>query len=61
MFFLGSALVKKSSVENAKPEAVPSEKEIPSIPSQGLLLCPKEDPTKKKKKKKIAATIVSST
>jgi hypothetical protein len=26
------------------------------VPSQGLLLCPKEDPMKKKKKKKITST-----
>jgi hypothetical protein len=31
------------------------------IPSQGLLLCPKEEPIKKKKKKKIAPTIASCT
>jgi hypothetical protein len=41
-------MVKKSSSEN-------------QIPSQGLLLCPKEDPIKKKKKKKIAPTITSCT
>jgi len=41
-------LVKKSSSENGKLDVV--------LPSQGLLLCPKEDPTKKKKKKKIAPT-----
>ena len=30
--------------------------ETPSVPSQGLLLCPKEEPMKKKKKKKITST-----
>jgi hypothetical protein len=38
-----------------------SEKEALTVPSQGLLLCPKEEPIKKKKKKKIAPTITSST
>lgn len=38
-----------------------SDKEGGLIPSQGLLLCPKEDSLKKKKKKKIAAIITSNT
>jgi hypothetical protein len=49
-------MVKKFSSENRK-----SEKEDIPILSQGLLLCPKEEPIKKKKKKKIAPTITSST
>jgi hypothetical protein len=46
-------MVKKLSSENRKPDAVSTEQ---SIPSQGLLLCPKEEPIKKKKKKKITST-----
>ncbi|CAF0809660.1 unnamed protein product [Rotaria sp. Silwood1] len=54
-------MVKKLSSENQKSEIISSEKEVLSIPSQGLLLCPKEEPIKKKKKKKIASTIISNT
>ncbi|CAF2384658.1 unnamed protein product [Rotaria sp. Silwood2] len=54
-------IVKKSSAENSKSEIISTDKEVLSIPSQGLLLCPKEEPIKKKKKKKIASTIISST
>jgi hypothetical protein len=39
----------------------PIEKEVLPIPSQGLLLCPKDEPVKKKKKKKIAPIITSNT
>ncbi len=48
-------MVKKSSSENRKSDIVSPEK-VTAIPSQGLLLCPKEEPIKKTKKKKIAPT-----
>ncbi|CAF1142407.1 unnamed protein product [Rotaria sordida] len=54
-------MVKKSSSENPKSDIISTEKEILPILSQGLLLCPKEEPIKKKKKKKIASTIISNT
>lgn len=51
-------MVKKVSPEITKPEVNSTEKEVLSIPSQGLLLCPKEEPIKKKKKKKISSSIL---
>lgn len=42
-------------------KSLSSDKEGISIPSQGLLLCPKEDSIKKKKKKKIAPIIAAAT
>ena len=61
-FSLDIPLVKKLSAEHAKPAVALSDKEAAAIPSQGLLLCPKDEAMKKKtKKKKIAPTIASST
>ncbi|CAF0975837.1 unnamed protein product [Adineta steineri] len=54
-------MVKKLSTENHKPQINLTDKETLSIPSQGLLLCPKDEPIKKKKKKKIAPIITSNT
>lgn len=47
-------MVKKLSSDNRKSEADTTEQEEQSIPSRGLLLCPKDEPMKKKKKKKIS-------
>ncbi|UJR36587.1 hypothetical protein I4U23_029306 [Adineta vaga] len=54
-------LVKKLSSENYKQQTSTIDKDTSAIPSQGLLLCPKDEPIKKKKKKKIAPIITSST
>ncbi|CAM4767403.1 unnamed protein product [Rotaria magnacalcarata] len=53
-------MVKKASCDNPEVEVNSIEKDILSVPSQGLLLCPKEEPMKKKKKKKISTTTMMS-
>lgn len=59
--YLDIPMTKKILNENPMTELISNNKEIPAIPAQGLLLCPKEDPMKKKKKKKIAASVISNT
>ncbi|CAF1038515.1 unnamed protein product [Adineta ricciae] len=54
-------LVKKLSFEHQKQQIPSADDDESAVPSQGLLLCPKDETIKKKKKKKIAPTITSST